>query len=107
MRISDWSSDVCSSDLRLRHTVGNIEIEAGILAHFLDRMPGMNARQSEAAFRLVEGHDAAPRHQRVRSTRPVHVVVADAGRADEIDLRHENTRGMLLPEQDDALYDEI
>src|SRR3546814_12420895 len=29
MRISDWSSDVCSSDLRLRCREGDVEVHAG------------------------------------------------------------------------------
>src|SRR5262245_2911271 len=41
------------------------------------------------------------------SARPVDVVRAGAGCADEVDLRHQDARAVLLAEQDDARHEEI
>src|SRR3546814_8569549 len=41
MRISDWSSDVCSSDLRL------VECTPGFLDQFIDLCPGNDQRRRE------------------------------------------------------------
>src|SRR3546814_9441455 len=38
MRISDWSSDVCSSDLFARAELGQILALGGEHAHFIDQM---------------------------------------------------------------------
>src|SRR3546814_12636000 len=45
MRISDWSSDVCSSDLHARET-GNRHVEIG--GQFLQQRGGIIARRREA-----------------------------------------------------------
>src|SRR3546814_17660466 len=47
MRISDWSSDVCSSDLKIRRLV----IDAGVEAEFLG---------DDGAFRLAAGNADRP-----------------------------------------------
>src|SRR3546814_18203104 len=47
MRISDWSSDVCSSDLTVRYVGGNgvrLDQRSGIKAHILGKPMGVGCR---------------------------------------------------------------
>src|SRR3546814_14600594 len=63
MRISDWSSDVCSSDLRLDHVMIGHDQEAAV-EHAL--LTGEHARHR----RLHIIVDTAPRHAAEESERP-------------------------------------
>src|SRR3546814_10737195 len=53
MRISDWSSDVCSSDLGAKQTAGSLGRSAGH-RRLAGRMRRLGTRQAEKAARLVE-----------------------------------------------------
>src|SRR3546814_1629438 len=59
MRISDWSSDVCSSDLRLRRAEG--EVVARLAPHLQRLHAGVDASvlQAERARQVVEQAVAA------------------------------------------------
>src|SRR3954470_24715719 len=68
----------------------DIEIETGAVAHFLDRMPGVDALQAEAP--LVR----APHEERLAGQERPGV----PGGRDELDPGHEDALRMLLAEQD-------
>src|SRR3546814_9792592 len=71
MRISDWSSDVCSSDLQAVH----LRLGAGAIAH---QLLGVElAHRRVLADRLV--------HQRLGEGRLVALVVAEAAIAEHVD----------------------
>ncbi len=77
---------------------GLVEIEAGVLNHFLDGMTWMHAFQRKAAVR--EREQAAVGNQRDRPAGAEHIRLAGAGRADEVDLRYQSAARMLGAEQD-------
>src|SRR3546814_2415025 len=72
MRISDWSSDVCSSDLAASHLSGGVDAAIDLTAHFLadyHKLPYADLRphlytlpQDNAvrhAFRVASGLDSS------------------------------------------------
>ena len=92
---------------RHRHIVRPVEIEAGILDHLGDAVPGMHAREPKAPARAVEIEQAAVGDERDRAAGAKHIVGAAARRADEIDLRHQRAARMLDAEQDHFRHDVI
>src|SRR5262245_27008205 len=92
---------------RHRHVRAPVEVEAGVLDHLGDRVPGMHAREREAPPPAVEGEQAAVGDQRDRTARAMDVVGACSGRADEVDLRHQRAPRVLEPEQDHLGHDVI
>src|SRR3546814_19637224 len=60
MRISDWSSDVCSSDLALNHPV---DIDAGRM-----NMIGIEASSRHDLLDLRDRHSAGSRHVGIEVT---------------------------------------
>src|SRR3546814_3963574 len=61
MRISDWSSDVCSSDLRRRFRLRQCTLSARILLAVDDVMPvGERRRASLVADLMPDGHEDQP-----------------------------------------------
>src|SRR3546814_15455109 len=114
MRISDWSSDVCSSDLRVGVVIGKVAVDALIQQNVHARQPGDDGGQhlarravagvpgdlqgspsrdtGEQAFDIGiedgEAADAAP---------PARVVSRRRERAERLALRAEG--GHLLPAQ--------
>src|SRR3546814_4176140 len=101
MRISDWSSDVCSSDLAVEPGEGGI----GIARH-----PAREAAMEDQrlADEQQQGDDRPHAHDRVH---PPEIEAAAA--APQIDLRHhveparphETNRGARLP--DEAMLDRV
>src|SRR3546814_15801273 len=74
MRISDWSADVCSSDLRPRITLGQGFVEAALQDVLRDamgrkhRMGGAPAGLCRAAARVVVAREEVePVHELVQS----------------------------------------
>src|SRR3546814_20867512 len=57
MRISDWSSDVCSSDLRIRHLPGVQHVELGVevIRAFHEERPLLREVQREVARQVELG----------------------------------------------------
>ena len=85
---------------RDRHGGGPVEVEAGVLDHLLDAVPGMDAGEAKAAALPIEIEQAAAGHQRDRAAGPKYVGGAAARRADEIDFRHQGAARVLDAEQD-------
>src|SRR3546814_4518720 len=54
MRISDWSSDVCSSDLRLADPSSGLDAPAAILVETVQGEGGLNAASPEWLRRIAE-----------------------------------------------------
>src|SRR3546814_3697448 len=61
MRISDWSSDVCSSDLLFEPLDGIVAaVELGVLQHgLMQRDRGLDAFDHHLLQRALEAHDRA------------------------------------------------
>src|SRR3546814_12918179 len=80
MRISDWSSDVCSSDLRIVATcqaggvdLGGAIVDAGLavaLPHFSDRYVAAEARARAAGLGVWAGTFQIPADYRAAHPRP-------------------------------------
>src|SRR3546814_8359843 len=73
MRISDWSSDVCSSDLAAALVDGDVDHHAAVL-HVLEHLAGHHVRRAGAgdehgANHEVRGGDGARDHVVVRIQR--------------------------------------
>src|SRR3546814_1442714 len=71
MRISDWSSDVCSSDLRAQQADGRValvpaQVAAGIAVEIVDR----HSESSAVAAELVELDRGEPADE-LRGRRPM------------------------------------
>src|SRR5262245_1135131 len=92
---------------RVRHGGRAVEIEAGVGDDLLDRMPGVDALEREALPGPVEREQPAPGKELPRPARPVHAGRARSRRRNEIDLRHEDPRRVLLAEQDHFRYEEV
>src|SRR3546814_17929123 len=84
MRISDWSSDVCSSDLKARKALSAIrdeqdrrlhEARRAIHAEFGDAISAASKALNEASANVRKVKDTAPDHpwtgKRVRREKPV------------------------------------
>ena len=78
-----------------------------MLADRLHGLAGVDAIQCEAGRVAVEPEDAAARHERDGPAGPVDTGRADAGSADEIDLRDERPPRVLRLQQDDSRHDEV
>src|SRR3546814_15408391 len=55
MRISDWSSDVCSSDLLFQGGAVDLDAEAGTLGHRHDAVPVLNGLRDDGLAVRIEG----------------------------------------------------
>src|SRR3546814_1503227 len=81
MRISDWSSDVCSSDLRLGkavihvHRVGHGGVDSGSTDR-LDRLDGKLPRHIEPSRRTSDVCDGSRFNANAAGRHAVHVVPA-------------------------------
>src|SRR3546814_13802675 len=94
MRISDWSSDVCSSDLLAAHQIGRLNA----VGAFVDRGDARVAIMLRGAGFLDEAHAAMDLHAEARD------LAADVGRV-RLDHRDEDVgahRGGL-----DAQFSEV
>src|SRR3546814_20548553 len=79
MRISDWSSDVCSSDLDEEPTVDPTAVPVGLLAEALDPGLALAQRESaEAAGRLHRGQRGFDFPGPMEGDQRVDVDIADA-----------------------------
>src|SRR3546814_5447465 len=87
MRISDWSSDVCSSDLRLQRLHLRIGVAAGAEDQFLERIIGAAGR------RRAEDRD------RDRGQRGVHVLPRLRGVGLAIRVRRERLIDVFRSEE--------
>src|SRR3546814_6516606 len=79
MRISDWSSDVCSSDLLAAHQIGRLNA----VGAFVDRGDARVAIMLRGAGFLDEAHAAMDLHAEARD------LAADVGRV-RLDQRDED-----------------
>lgn len=74
-----------------------IELEAGFIAHFLERMARVQAAQLKASAVFVESEQAAIGQQGIGATRPVVLAVGSgAGSRDKVDLGNKNPARVLL-----------
>src|SRR3546814_10568804 len=83
LRISDWSSDVCSSDLVRLHLADEIEVDDG------RAMDALEAARVEALFQIL--HRLA-KDQRVVARIDAHIVAGRVDLLDRIDIRTEERR---------------
>ena len=79
---------------------GDVELERGVVAHFLDTVIGMHSLEREASALPVEREPAEVGQQSHRAARPIDAVGPRAGRGNEIDLGHHDPARMFLAEQD-------
>src|SRR3546814_4827529 len=77
MRLSDWSSDVCSSDLLLRRRIGVLFQDFRLLDH-------LTARENVALPLRIGGQSGA-RADKARSGKEVEELLAWVGLADHMD----------------------
>src|SRR3546814_1755970 len=74
MRISDWSSDVCSSDLQAQKAqarvinhgdmhLGNLYVDADGTPGFLDAQPRLGAWSIDVSYFLIAGLDLVDRRR--------------------------------------------
>src|SRR3546814_3362790 len=97
MRISDWSSDVCSSDLCRNQVLRSTEISR-VQLQIHDAVPGVNSRHSaidngavgnDAAVQLIDLHTGSARfrtraaHQQIALSYGVDLAVGALERSDE------------------------
>src|SRR3546814_2895288 len=105
MRISDWSSDVCSSDLVLRPDIDIVEIqrvpvfareETRRLAERKSFGATLDENRTDTVHTWAEA-DVDEEHGRMETVRGEHLLAADApavaiGRRDGLEFGHRRTR---------------
>src|SRR3546814_19581630 len=80
MRISDWSSDVCSSDLALQQDIRQINVESLPELEALSEVAGGLGRRAEIAIRVNPDVDART-HAKIttgRQDNKLRIDIADA-----------------------------
>src|SRR6516165_8541149 len=87
--------------------VGQIEIEAGIVADFLKAVAGMDAFEAKACAQAVEGEKTERRHQTDWTAAAKDMSRTRAGCAHKIDLLDEAPARMLGAEEHDPRHHEV